>query len=94
MKENGKSEDEIKKFQSGVQGYFTKKLAPNFKDLDCYTGESMDPDGMYVENVLFAFMMGFEADLRRCRICFLNYREDGVTPFMIIWKYALTEMKV
>lgn len=46
MKEQGKSEDDIKKFQTGVQGYFTKKLTPNFKDLDFYTGESMDPDGM------------------------------------------------
>ena len=42
------SEDEVKKFQTGIQGYFTKKLAPNFKELDFYTGESMDPDGMYV----------------------------------------------
>ena len=53
MREDGKSEDDIKKFQSGVQGYFTKKLAPNFKDLDCYTGESMDPDGMYVDKSSF-----------------------------------------
>ena len=45
-KEAGKSEEEIKKYQAGIQGYFTKKLAPNFKDLDFYTGESMDPDGM------------------------------------------------
>ena len=55
MKAGGKSEDEIKKFQTGVQGYFTKKLAPNFKDLDCYTGESMDPDGMYVYSAPLAF---------------------------------------
>ncbi|KAL9130573.1 MAG: hypothetical protein Q9217_001286 [Psora testacea] len=73
MKEAGKSEEEIKKFQSGVQGYFTKKIAPKLKDWDCYASESMDPDGM---------------------LCFLNYREDGITPYMIIWKHALTEMKV
>lgn len=45
-KNAGKSEDEIKKYQQGIQSYFTKKLAPMFKDLDFYTGESMDPDGM------------------------------------------------
>ena len=47
-KEANKTEDEIKGYQSGIQSYFTKKLAPNFNDLDFYTGESMDPDGMYV----------------------------------------------
>ena len=45
-KEAGKSEDDIKSYQKGIQDYFVKKLSPNFKDLDFYTGESMDPDGM------------------------------------------------
>lgn len=27
-------------------------------------------------------------------VVLLNYREDGITPFVIIWKYGLTEMKV
>lgn len=44
--EAGKSEEEIKNYQQGIQSYFTKKLAPNFKDLDFYSGENMDPDGM------------------------------------------------
>lgn len=48
FKEAGKDEDYIKKFQKGVQGYYTSKIVPNFSDLDFYTGESMDPDGMYV----------------------------------------------
>ena len=48
FKEAGKDEDFIKGFQKGVQGYYTKKIVPNFGDLDFYTGESMDPDGMYV----------------------------------------------
>ena len=46
MKASGKSEDDIKKFQTGVQGYFTKVIKPNFKDYDFYVGESMDTDGM------------------------------------------------
>ena len=48
LKEAGKDEDFIKGFQKGVQGYYTKNIVPNFGDLDFYTGESMDPDGMYV----------------------------------------------
>jgi hypothetical protein len=24
----------------------------------------------------------------------MNYREDGVTPFITVWKHGLTEMKV
>ena len=48
LKEAGKDEDFIKGFQKGVQGYYTKHIVPNFADLDFYTGESMDPDGMYV----------------------------------------------
>ena len=50
-KENGKTEDEIKSYQSGIQSYFTKKLVPSFKDLDFYTGETCDPDGMYVVTI-------------------------------------------
>jgi len=73
FKEAGKSEEEIKAWQTKVQGYYTKQIAPNFKDFDFYAGESMDPEGMVV---------------------LLNYREDGVTPFVVIWKDALTEMKV
>lgn len=48
MKADGADEDKVKSFQKGVQEYYTKKIVPNFGDLDFYTGESMDPDGMYV----------------------------------------------
>lgn len=27
-------------------------------------------------------------------VVLMNYREDGVTPFVTIWKHGLTEMKV
>ena len=48
LKEAGKDEEFIKGFQKGVQNYYTKNIVPNFNDLDFYTGESMDPDGMFV----------------------------------------------
>ncbi|KAL8801525.1 MAG: hypothetical protein Q9223_006976 [Gallowayella weberi] len=73
LKEGGADEEKIKAFQTGAQAYYTKVIAPNFKDFDFYTGESMDPDGMVV---------------------LLNYREDGITPYITIWKGGLTEMKV
>ena len=48
LKASGADADTIKKFQMGVQNYYTKVIAPNFKDYDFYVGESMDTDGMYV----------------------------------------------
>jgi hypothetical protein len=35
-----------------------------------------------------------ETDSNHYRIVLLNYREDGVTPYVIVWKHGLTEMKV
>lgn len=45
LKDSGKSEEEIKDFQTKAQG-FAKKIVSNFKDYEFYTGESMDVDGM------------------------------------------------
>lgn len=28
------------------------------------------------------------------RVVLMNYREDGVTPFVTVWKHGLVEMKV
>jgi hypothetical protein len=28
------------------------------------------------------------------RVVLLNYREDGVTPYVVVWKHGLKEMKV
>jgi len=72
LKSQGKSEEEIKDFETKA-GAFAKKILGSFKDYEFYTGESMNPDGMVV---------------------LLNYREDGVTPYVTIWKHGLTEMKV
>jgi hypothetical protein len=30
----------------------------------------------------------------RYRVVLLNYREDGTTPYVIVWKHGLEEMKV
>jgi len=72
MKSNGASDEAIKEFETGAQGY-AKKIIGNFKDYEFLIGESMNPDGMVV---------------------LLNYREDGVTPYVTVWKHGLKEMKV
>lgn len=72
LQEAGKSEDEVKDFETKAQG-FAKKVIGSFKDWEFYTGESMDPDGMVV---------------------LLNYREDGTTPYVVVWKHGLKEEKV
>ncbi|KAH6850370.1 translationally-controlled tumor protein [Chaetomium sp. MPI-CAGE-AT-0009] len=72
LKDTGKSEEEVKDFETKAQG-FAKKIIANFKDWEFFTGESMNPDGM---------------------IALLNYREDGTTPYIVVWKHGLKEMKV
>jgi len=72
LKSQGKSDEEIKAFETGAQG-FAKKVVGSFKDWEFYTGESGNPDGMVV---------------------LLNYRADGVTPYIVAWKHGLKEMKV
>jgi hypothetical protein len=49
LQEKGKDADVITAFEKGAQAYVKEKLLPNFKDFEFYTGESMDPDGMYVQ---------------------------------------------
>ncbi|KAL8381711.1 hypothetical protein RB595_005813 [Gaeumannomyces hyphopodioides] len=46
LKEKGKSDEEIKAFETGAQKWVKEKLLPNFKDFEFYTSESMNPDGM------------------------------------------------
>jgi hypothetical protein len=50
LEERGKSEEEVKDFEKRA-GAAAKKLLANFKDYEFYTGESMDPDGMYVISI-------------------------------------------
>ena len=51
LQEKGASADEVTAFEKGAQTYVKEKLLPNFKDFEFFTGESMNPDGMYVENL-------------------------------------------
>lgn len=48
LQEAGKSDEEVKTFETGAQKFVKETLLPNFKDFEFYTGESMNPDGLYV----------------------------------------------
>jgi hypothetical protein len=92
LKEKNATEEEISTFEKGAQAY-AKKIVANFKDYDFYIGESMNPDGMYVYIALAHSAHTFSNDYF-CRVVLMNYREDGVTPYITVWKHGLTKMKV
>ncbi|EAA28119.1 hypothetical protein GE21DRAFT_4091 [Neurospora crassa] len=73
LKEQGKSDEEIKDFETKASAFAKNVILAKFKDWEFYTGESMNPDGMVV---------------------LLNYREDGTTPYVVVWKHGLKETKV
>jgi len=72
MKETGKTEEEIKAFQSAAPAA-AKKILGNWDNYDVYKGESMDENSMYI---------------------LVDFREDGMTPYITIWKAGLEEYKV
>lgn len=59
--------DRVSDFMAAAPGAL-KKVLGQIKDLQFFTGESMNPDGM---------------------VGLLNYREDGITPFMLFYKDGL-----
>src|ERR1700722_5351527 len=93
MKEKGASDDEISAFQGGAST-FAKKIVGNFKDYEFLIGESMDPDGMYVAISLLSDYLNVLLISFFYRVILLNYREDGITPYVTVWKHGLSEMKV
>lgn len=90
MAEKGADADAVAAFEKGA-GAYAKKIVANFKDFDFYTGESMDPDAMYVLPLVRRLRI-LLTDFGR--VVLMNYRDDGVTPYVIIWKHGLSEMKV
>ena len=37
---------------------------------------------------------GFADCCNDARVILLNYREDGITPYVTVWKHGVKEMKV
>ena len=46
LKEKGATAEEIEDFQTRATNFYSKKIVPNFKNYDFYTGKAMSPDGM------------------------------------------------
>jgi len=61
LKANGASDDTVKEFETGASSY-AKKIVGNFKDYEFLIGESMDPDGMYVD-------LSYLCDIARMILC-------------------------
>ena len=101
----GKSADEVVAFEKGAQ-VAAKKLIANFDNLEFYIGESMNVDAIYIPPPPTPTPLECSASLHCTppfrvpnidgvvRVALLNYREDGVTPFLTFWKHGLKEEKV
>jgi hypothetical protein len=48
LQEKNADPETITAFEKGAQTFVKNTLLPKFKDYEFYTGESMNPDGMYV----------------------------------------------
>jgi hypothetical protein len=46
LQENGESEEEIDTFKKGAAAYLKEHILGKFNDIEFYTGENMDPEGM------------------------------------------------
>jgi len=54
--------------------------------------------GAYAKKIIanfkdYEFLIGESMDPDGM-VLLLNYREDGITPYVTVWKHGLTEMKV
>lgn len=87
--------DRVPAFEKGAAA-FAKKVLGNINDWQFFTGESMDPDGMVGESLL-SLISQATSSCRLTRLAspvLMNYREDGVTPYMVFWKDGVKEVKL
>ncbi|KAI9721240.1 MAG: hypothetical protein M1812_002401 [Candelaria pacifica] len=89
-----------KQFLTYLKGYMKRvKEAMKEKGADEATIKEFESGAQgYAKKILsnikdFDFYTGSSQDPDGM-IVLLNYREDGVTPFVTVWKHGLTEMKV
>ncbi|CAF3619110.1 unnamed protein product [Fusarium graminearum] len=73
LKNIGKNPEYIANFEKNAQDFLKTKLLPNFDDLEFYTGESMDLDGMiavmgYREDGTTPYFMFWKDGLKEMRI--------------------------
>ncbi|KAG5665656.1 hypothetical protein KAF25_009781 [Fusarium avenaceum] len=90
-----------KSFLTYLKGYMKAvKAALSEKNADAETITAFEKGAQaYVKNTLLPKFKDFEFYTGESMnpdgmVVLLNYREDGVTPYVTIWKHGVTEMKV
>jgi len=83
----------LKGYMKKVKGLLAEKGASEAEVKDFETKA-----GAYAKKIIagfkdYEFLIGESMD-PDAMVILLNYREDGVTPFVSVWKHGLTEMKV
>ncbi|EOD48360.1 Translationally-controlled tumor protein [Neofusicoccum parvum] len=89
-----------KSYLSHLKGYM-KKVKEGLKNKGASDEEVKDFEtkaSTFAKKIIanfkdYEFLIGESMDPDGM-VILLNYREDGVTPYVIIWKHGLTEMKV
>jgi len=79
LKTKGKSDDEIKAITGPLSKFFAGQVLKKFDEWEFYIGENDDPDPALPEQGM---------------VVLLNYREDGVTPYVVVIRPGLYEYKV
>ncbi|TID17997.1 putative translationally-controlled tumor protein [Venturia nashicola] len=89
-----------KGYLSYLKGYMKKvKEAMKAKGADEAAIKDFETKaGAYAKKIIgnfkdYEFLIGEKMDPDGM-VILLNYREDGVTPYVTVWKHGLTEMKV
>ncbi|KAF2756808.1 microtubule/calcium-binding protein [Pseudovirgaria hyperparasitica] len=84
---------DLKKFMKKVKEALTEKGTPE-SEIKAFEQGAAKFAGQVKKNFKdWQFFMG-ESMNPEGLIVLLNYREDGVTPYVVVWKHGLTEMKV
>ena len=83
----------LKEYMKKVKTALKEKNAPQ-SEIDAFEKGA----GAYAKKIVgsfkdYEFFTGESMDPDGMTVL-LNYREDGVTPYVIVWKQGLTEMKV
>ncbi|MCJ1227767.1 hypothetical protein MMC12_004426 [Toensbergia leucococca] len=90
-----------KEYFSQLKTYMKKvveKLKENGADEATVKKFQVGASSYYTKKIVpnfkdFDFYVGESMDVDGM-VVLLNYREDGITPYVTVWKYGLTEMKV
>lgn len=81
-------EAEITTFEKGAQTY-VKKVLGNFKDYE-FVSICLSTDIILMRYLQYTGENMNAAGM----VVLLNYREDGITPYLCFWKHGLKEIKL